>query len=122
MHDLQLWLLVLIAGAILVVIYTLLVKAVVKDPETTWLSSTTWLLLHFISGLFLGVFLPNPTIQMAGFITVWEISEQILGTKFPEYFAEDQPKAVNDVFITTAGYALGQWLRSRLTGESWRFC
>ena len=122
MNTWQLWLFILIIGVVLVIIYTLVVKALVKDPNTTpWLSDTAWLFLHFIVGLILGIFLPNPTIQMLAFITIWEVLEKILGIPFPQYFAESNEKAIADIFVTTGGYALGQWLRSRLTKQPWRF-
>lgn len=110
MNDWQLWFLVLIAGVILVIAYTLLVKALIKDPSPC-LSDKTWLMLHFGAGLILGVVLPNPTIQMFGFSVVWEVVEKILGVPEPQYFAEPITKAIADVAITTAGYALGQWLQ-----------
>lgn len=116
MDTWQPWFLVLFAGVILVYIYTVVVKSLVNDPDTTpWLSDAAWLFLHFIAGLIIGVYLPNPTIQMFVFIIIWEVSEKVLGIPFPQYFAESNGKAIADVFVTTGGYALGQWLRSRLT-------
>ena len=113
MNALQLWFFILIAGAVLVVAYTMAIKALVNDPNTTpWLSYNTWLILHFIAGLFLGILLPNPAIQMAAFIIVWELLEKIFGNPFPQYFAEPTKKALYDIFITTGRYVLGQWLRS----------
>lgn len=113
MKDWQLWLTALVVGVVAVVVYTIVVKSLVSDPNTTpLLSDDTWLFLHFVAGIVLGILIPGRVLQMIGFIVVWEILEKILAGFFPQYFRETTGKSVCDVAFSTGGYVVGQWIRS----------
>lgn len=112
--HMEVWMFVFVIGVVCVLAQYQFIQTMSQDPNSPWLSDTTWLCEHLTGFLILGALLPYPVIDSFLAIVAWESLERVLGTWWPQQFLESNEKFVLDVIFSTVGYAIGHWLRRQL--------
>jgi hypothetical protein len=119
MKDGWVWLILLLVGIVMVIVYTLLVRKIVsKKKQKEWLSDPMWLSLHVLSFFSIGVSYDMPWWTSLLAITAWEIMEKILSQWWPQYFDESIQKKVADIVFSTAAFTAGRYLVRRSCKQS----